>query len=366
MRASPLRFALAVIFSAVLWGPAAKAAPAEAPAAIPKTLKVGLNHIPPYVLLSGAAPTGYAVELWERLAKDAGLSFEFVRQENLAASLKALTDGQQDAAVGGISVTAARERTLDFSHAIDSAGLGIAVREGGEEVGWFERVFSAISHTRMGIVVGFLLLIVVSGHLIWLAERGKDAFNDKYAPGVFEGMYWAIVTASTVGYGDKAPVKWAGRVLAGVVIIISLPMFALFTAELTSAITVEDMRSQISGPEDLRSRPVAVVTGTTSATFAARHHLRLVSVPNVQDAYEKLAAGKVDAIIYDAPTLRYYAHTGGLGTLRVLPTTFDAHDIAFAFPEGSALQETVNRALLRLEESGQTAHLRMKWFGASE
>ena len=50
------------------------------------------------------------------------------------------------------------------------------------------------------------------------------AVDDRYGPGVFEGIYWAVVTASTVGYGDKAPVRPLGRVLAMLVIIISLPM----------------------------------------------------------------------------------------------------------------------------------------------
>ena len=146
---------------------------------------------------------------------------------------------------------------------------------------------------------------------MWIAERGKDAFSDNYFPGVFEGMYWAIVTASTVGYGDKAPMKWAGRVLAMVVIIAALPMFALFTAEVASSFALQEIRGYIEGPDDLHRHRVGVVEGTTSAEYVANMGIKVRYYKNIETAYEDLQDRYIEAVVYDAPNLNYYARPQG-------------------------------------------------------
>ncbi|MCB0074380.1 MAG: hypothetical protein KDE20_23100, partial [Caldilineaceae bacterium] len=47
---------------------------------------------------------------------------------------------------------------------------------------------------------GFLLLVIlVAGHIIWLLERRRnDQFPQAYLPGVWEGIWWAAVTVTTV------------------------------------------------------------------------------------------------------------------------------------------------------------------------
>lgn len=51
---------------------------------------------------------------------------------------------------------------------------------------------------------------------------------------IFNSLYWAIVTASTVGYGDITPHTVAGRIVAMIVILVMVPLFALFTSRLTA------------------------------------------------------------------------------------------------------------------------------------
>ena len=56
------------------------------------------------------------------------------------------------------------------------------------------------------------------------------------------------------------------------IIIIVLPLFGYFIAQLSSDITVQSLKANITGPEDLRGRRVAVVAGTTSYDYMTKLH----------------------------------------------------------------------------------------------
>ena len=57
------------------------------------------------------------------------------------------------------------------------------------------------------LAAAFLLLVIV-GNLLWLAEHRAQPqnFDPRYSRGIDEGMWVAIVTMATVGYGDRVPI----------------------------------------------------------------------------------------------------------------------------------------------------------------
>jgi hypothetical protein len=217
------------------------------------------------------------------------------------------------------------------------------------------------------VLAGILLLVVVAGHIIWLVERSSKrtttSFHHNYFPGVFEGMYWALVTASTVGYGDKVPKRWVGRILTGFLIILFLPIFGYFIAQLSSDLTVRNLKYNITGLEDLVGKQVAVVKGTTSQKYMETQRSDIYAFDNVENAYAALLVKTVDAVVYDAPNLLHYANGEGQGKVRVVGKLFVLQDYGMALPQGSRWREKINRAVLTLLESGETRHIRSKWFG---
>ena len=345
-----------------LWSLRAQDAPGPAAPAADEVVRVAVSPFAPFCILDGDEPRGYAVDTWEAIAEESGLAYEYVRCTGVTDKLDALRNGRADIGIGGISATSAREADVDFTHATYNSGLDILVRTGagGATMAVLQAMFSG---TNLKVIIGFVLLIVITGHLIWLAERGKDSFNDHYVKGVFEGMYWAVVTASTVGYGDKVPGKFTGRLLAALVIIVSLPIFGYFVAALSSAMTVETISASIQGPEDLPGKRVAVIKGTTGDTWARENNLIPQAYDSGEDACRALIRGNVDAVVYDLPYLRYYANRNADADVMVVGKTFCKQPIAFALPESSPLREQVDQALLQQEEAGAMARWRKKWFG---
>lgn len=324
-------------------------------------LRVGISPFEPFVFCpSAAAPSGFSIDLWETLASRHSRNYKYVICSGVKDKLSRLQAGELDVAIGGISITADREKMIDFTHAFIHTGLGILVPAEQHSSIW-RGMSLVLTRGKIMIIISFLLLIIVAGHLMWMAEHGKEMFSDKYFPGVLEGIYWAIVTASTVGYGDKAPVKWSGRILAGLVIVISLPMFALFTAELASSITVQNVQSMIQGPEDLANRRVGVVTGSTSADKMLEYRCRTKNYQQIKTAIKDLEAGLLDAIVYDAPILQHIALHNPQVT--VAEKLFAPQEIAIAVAAGSGMRETLNTSLLTLIESGQMNQMQAKWLG---
>lgn len=87
-----------------------------------------------------------------------------------------------------------------------------------------------IANSPRALVASYFALIVVTGTLYSLFE-GKT---------VGDSVWWAVVTASTVGYGDTYPLTVPGRVIAGVLIsVMVLLVIPLITAHFASKLIVD-------------------------------------------------------------------------------------------------------------------------------
>jgi ABC-type amino acid transport substrate-binding protein len=110
-------------------------------------------------------------------------------------------------------------------------------------------------------------------------------------------------------------------------------------------------------------KQVAVVKGTTSQNYMETQRSDIYAFDNVENAYAALLSETVDAVVYDAPNLLHYANNEGQGKVIVVGKLFVLQDYAMALPQGSRWREKINRAVLTLLESGETRHIRSKWFG---
>ncbi len=334
---------------------------------ISSPLRVGISPFTPFVMIKGDKIDGYSIDLWKKIAEQLDLDYRFVKSPGVSGKLQNLMEKRTDVAIGGISITEERERKIDFTHPYFNTGLGILVQKKSSlSVSKLIRTFLTIN--RLTIIGSFLLMVFIAGNIIWMVERkqdsGKRSFNRQYLPGIFEGMYWAIVTASTVGYGDRVPRSWAGRVLAILLIISFLPFFAYFIAKLSSDITLHELQTTINSPKDLVDKRVGVVHGTTSYDFVSNLNTNSVSFDKIDQAYDWLLKDKLDAVVYDRPNLLYFAQTKGKEKVEVVGKVFAPQDYGMASLQGSELREKINRAILSIIENGQMDEIHKKWFGS--
>ncbi|XP_006639510.2 potassium voltage-gated channel subfamily KQT member 2 isoform X5 [Lepisosteus oculatus] len=89
--------------------------------------------------------------------------------------------------------------------------------------------------------IGFLCLILAS-FLVYLAEKEDNKEFETYA----DALWWGLITLTTIGYGDKYPVTWNGRLLAATFTLIGVSFFALPAGILGSgfALKVQEQHRQ--------------------------------------------------------------------------------------------------------------------------
>lgn len=112
----------------------------------------------------------------------------------------------------------------------------------------FDNLRKAVVLVRTELVAfAFVALVVfyVCGVGIYIFEH--DAQPEVYRS-VFDGLWWAVVTLTTVGYGDVYPITAGGRVFTGLILFIGLGVIAVPTGLVSSALT--SLRERAAKDED--------------------------------------------------------------------------------------------------------------------
>lgn len=366
---TPQRIALIAFLSllASLIRPAqADTPPAPATTAPTRTLMVGVKPAPPFVIADGNRYHGLAIDLWEEAAADHGWRFQY-KPYDLAGLLDAVGNGDVDVGLGAITATAAREQRMDFSHILTSSGLGVAVRTE-QAAGWLAVAQALVSPAFLKVIGTLSLLLLAIGFCMWLFERHKnpEQFGDGHARGIFSGFWWAMVTMTTVGYGDVAPRTVPGRLIGMVWMLTALIVVSFFTASITSALTVGQLSQRVRSIDDLASMRVASIPGSTSALWMRAHQLQATDADDLDRALAALDAGKVDAVVYDAPLMRYTIQQHYARHLQVLPLVLARQDYAFALPRNSPLRRDINTSLLKRINRGDWHERLKRYFGSAD
>ena len=314
--------------------------------AVAAPMTIGVKASPPFSFQSGDRWDGISVELWESVAEQAEMEYRYRVYPSVSEMLAAVERGEIDLALGAISVTADRERRMDFSQPMYRGGLGILTRS--EPGGWLVTLQSLFSWKFFSAVLALVIVLLIVGVLIWLFERRRnpEQFGGSMSEGIGSGFWWSAVTMTTVGYGDKAPVSKAGRVLGLVWMFVSIITISGFTAAIASSVTVNQLQTSIKGAADLPRVNVASVENTSAAQWLAAQGITFKPYKNLQQAMRAVAMGEEDALVADAPVMRYLIRDRGDKNLLVLPNLVREESYAFAMANGSDLQEPINQAML--------------------
>lgn len=103
-------------------------------------------------------------------------------------------------------------------------------------------IVGALRASRRKITVflfSVLIIAVILGSLIYVIEGGENGFTS-----IPQSMYWAIVTLTTVGYGDVTPRTGLGQSIAAVIMILGYGIIAVPTGLVTAEVVSESLHAR--------------------------------------------------------------------------------------------------------------------------
>ena len=298
------------------------------------TLKVAFTSAPPFIINNGDEPEGINVWLWDQVAEDLNLNYELVPM-GFADMLDALKDGTIDLSINPLTITSERSKSMDFTRSYYASNSTVVIYESSS----FQKLtqfFNSIFN--LNFIKGFLALLFIIflfGLGIWLTERRVN--HIQFRPGIkglWDGLWWSVVTMTTVGYGDKSPKTRGGKMIALIWMFSGLLFISGLTASVASMLTINQLKSNPEGFNEFKEQTVGSINNSSAFEFLEERFFKDVRPYNgVVPGLDALNKGEIDAFLYDEPILKYRLKKNiEYENLKILPIKFDLQFYAFGMP----------------------------------
>lgn len=317
---------------------------------------VGIKITPPFIIEDAQGDlSGVSIDLWENIANKLGLVFEY-KEYDLQGVLNAIETEKVDICINPLTVTSSRLKNFDFTQPYYISNLAIAAHIKTENELWvtIKQLFSFAFLKAILLLFG---VIWTFGFLLWLVEhRQNDQFRSGIK-GIGDGIWWSAVTMTTVGYGDKAPVTFWGRVVGTIWMFTAIITISGFTAGIATTLTVKGLDAlHIENLDDLRKAKVGTLLDSSSDEFLSQRGIGFTTYKTVEEGLTAIGKGQLQAFVYDEPVLAYsIEHHKYKNDLILLPQDFNTEYYSFGLPDQHPLLDTINPVLIE-EIEGREWH----------
>jgi len=313
----------------------------------PDKVLVAVADAPPFAMkTTDGSWKGLSIELWQAIAQKLGVEFE-LREYSPDQLLDAVKRGEIDV-IPSLAATEQHEIMMDLSLPFLRSGSAIAVPAEATKHSWLRFAGHLVSLNLLPVIGLLILLSLTAGTIVWLLEtrRNPEMFGGGTLRGIGHGIWWAVVTLTTVGYGDKTPQTLGGRMVALIWMFASVILIASFTAAITTSFTVGELKGKVRGLSDLPDVRVGSLAQSQALSFLAKRGIPVLPFENAEDGLQAIVDKKIDAFVFNDAVLQHLVRTEFPGRVQVLAGTFDHYFVSMAVPSASQLREPLNRALL--------------------
>ena len=274
--------------------------------------------------------------------------------------LSGVKNSKYDIGIGGITITSEREKLLTFTQPFIASSLGIAYLN--DETPWLDVASKFLSFTFLKIVLLLVVTLLLAGFLVWIFERKRnEEFKGKPHKGLGSAFWWAAVTMTTVGYGDKSPRTAGGRIIGLIWMFLSVIILTSFTAAIVASLTVASIKKNVT-LDSIKGKQVGTVQGSSCDDVLKKKNIKAVYFNTCNELAEALVNGKINYIMYDLPMLRYYGVQYG-PKFTIVQLKQYRQDYGFVVPLKSPYIKQLNIELIRIIHSEVWGHTKAYYLG---
>ncbi|CAB4012821.1 Potassium voltage-gated channel subfamily G member 1, partial [Paramuricea clavata] len=156
------------------------------------------------------------------------------------------------------------------------------------------------------VLLFIILTACVAGIIMWFVERQSNSkqFSPSFPHGAFDGFWWAFVSMTSVGYGDKFPKSILGKLLGSCWIVIGMLFVTMFLGILTTTL----MTLLMDGTFDIQHERITVLNGSVAHWLGIEHHATIKVMKKQEALYPPLIDYEVDAALVDINSLKDVVH----------------------------------------------------------
>lgn len=326
-----------------------------------ETLKVGYAGSAPFVFHDQKAQ-GIVIDLWKEIAYGLNKKYELIEYHSVDEGIKAVDNQELDVLIGPITINSSRAVLANFSQPYYNTEMAILAPI--VETTFWDKVKPFLSSTFIYAVLVLLVILSIVGFLFWVVEGRKypDDYGHGPVKGIGSGIWLAVVTMTTVGYGDYAPRTVPGRFVIGSWMVISLILATSFVAGIATTFSQSSGNDKtITSLNQLQGKRVAVPNYKKIVEKVRSSEGTPVTVEDVSEGYDMLMAGEVDALIYDEIPLQYIFEAEKKDEYVLSKKRIEPQYYGFLFPIGSELKRKVDLQIIRLQENQEIDHIVEDW-----